>query len=69
MKSCRLKFQIILELIALSERAFLYKLKRKNSALSEAQAQESLKEWYKLRPGAEHGDGEGVPGDASRFDK
>ena len=62
------KFQMILELMELSERAFLYKLRKNNPNMDEAQVKLELTKWWQLRPGAEHGDGEGIPGDPKRFD-
>lgn len=62
------KFELIVELLELSERAFLYKLKKRKPDLSPDQIKEELRNWYQTRPGAEHGDGVGVPGNPSRFD-
>lgn len=69
MKDYSSKFQIILELFALSERAFLYKLKQKKPNLSPAEIEEQRREWCLTRPGAEYGDGEGILGDSRRFQK
>ena len=69
MSSGKSKFQIVLELIALSERAFLHKLKKKKPTISSIELKKALINWYRVRPGAEHGDGDGVPGDPSRFNK
>ncbi len=62
------KFQLIMELQELAERAFLYKLKLKNPNLTEKEITAELNKWYKTRPGAEYGDGVGKIGDPSRFD-
>lgn len=63
------KFNIILELIELGERAFVHKLKMKNPHLSPAEIAAAVRGWYLHRPGAELGDGVGVPGDIKRFDR
>ena len=57
-----------MELLELSERAFLFKLKQRKPGLTEAETQAELKDWYQTRPGAELGDGVGVPGNPRRFD-
>ena len=63
-----MRFQRIIELQELAERAFLYKLKKKSPNLTQDQISAEVYQWYRVRPGAEHGDGEGRPGDISRFD-
>jgi hypothetical protein len=63
------KLQIIEELLELSERAFLYKLKSKNPDITEEEQKKLLKDWYHDRPGAEDGDGVGVKGDPARFNR
>ncbi len=67
MKNCINKLKIISELLKLSERAFLHKLKKKKPNLTESEIALELKNWYLHRPGAEYGDGEGVPGNLDRF--
>ncbi len=69
MESGVAKFQILMELRRLGERAFLYKLRKEQPDLSEEQINEELTKWYQTRPGAEHGDGVGIIGDISRFEK
>ena len=61
------KFEIILELVELGERAFIHKLKKTNPLISPTEIEESVKDWYRDRPGAVLGDGTGVPGDIGRF--
>ncbi len=56
-----------LQLMQIMEHTFLYKLRQKNPDISEESMQEELKKWYMQRPEAEHGDGDGIPGDISRF--
>ena len=68
MTSSQAKFQVIIELFELSQRAFLHKLKKKHPNLTEEETASELRKWYQLRPGAELGDAEGIPGDLSRFD-
>lgn len=62
------KFEMILELVELGERAFIYKLKKMNPLISAAEIEEAVTAWYHDRPGAALGDGVGVPGDIRRFD-
>jgi hypothetical protein len=61
------KFSIVLELLELGERAFIHKLKQSNPSISSKEIEESVKAWYRERPGAVLGDGVGVPGDIKRF--
>lgn len=63
------KMQVVEELLQIGKRAFLYKLKQQHPDWTAAQVEVALKDWYLHRPGAEHGDGDGVPGDISRFFK
>lgn len=62
------RFQLIVELQELAERAFVHKLKASKPNLSEEEIKAELNRWYKVRPGAELGDGVGRPGNRSRFD-
>ena len=62
------KCRIILELVELGERAFVYKLKRTNPLISTTEFEEAVRGWYQDRPGARQGDGVGVLGDVGRFD-
>ena len=58
-----------MELRRLGERAFLHKLRLKRPDITPEQENEELSNWYRIRPGAEFGDGVGRAGDMSRFDK
>lgn len=61
------RFNIVMELRRLGERAFLYKLRQKHPDLTKEQENEELSKWYRIRPGAEFGDGVGRVGDPKRF--
>jgi len=61
------KFEMILELVELGERAFIYKLKKKNPLISPMEIEEAVSAWYRDRPGAVLGDAVGIPGDVRRF--
>lgn len=63
------KFGVILELVELGERAFVYKLKKMNPLISPREIEEAVRAWYRDRPGAVLGDGVGVPGDIGRFNR
>jgi len=68
MTDTKLKFEMILELVALGERAFIHKLKKVNPRITPAEIDEAVTAWYHDRPAAALGDAEGVPGDIRRFD-
>jgi Rv0078B-related antitoxin len=61
--------QIVQELLEIAERAFIHKLKKRNPEISDDAIRAAVNQWYAIRPGAELGDGVGVPGDPKRFDK
>lgn len=63
------KFEVILELIELAERAFVFKLKKDNPLITPSEIEEAVRAWYLDRPGAPLGDGVGEPGDISRFNQ
>ena len=63
------KFEIVLELVELGERAFVYKLKKTNPLISPTEIEKAVRASYRDRPGAEMGDGVGVPGDIGRFNR
>ncbi|XZE19647.1 hypothetical protein SH449x_004973 [Pirellulaceae bacterium SH449] len=69
MSSNQSKFEMIFELVELGERAFVFKLKKKDPLISSAAIEEAVRAWYQERPGAEFGDGVGEPGDISRFNR
>ena len=61
------RFKMLMELRRLGERAFLFKLRQKHPDLTTKQINEELSKWYRIRPGAEFGDGVGRAGDLKRF--
>lgn len=52
-----------LELADLAERMVRARLRRENPELSDDELEEQLLAWLHERPGAEHGDAEGIPVD------
>ncbi len=60
-------FEMIAELQRLAERAFVYKLRKANPYATDEEIENEVCKWYKLRPGAEHGDAEGRLLDPARF--
>ena len=62
------KLQIVIQLLEIAERAFVYKLTKRNPEMTESEIKTAVGNWYATRPGAELGDGVGVPGDPKRFD-
>ncbi len=63
------KLQIVAQLLDIAERAFVHKLLKRHPDMIEADVKSAIRNWYATRPGAEHGDGVGVPGDPKRFDQ
>lgn len=61
------KLGSFISLMRIMDRAFIHKLRAKRPNITEAEIAEELKRWYMTRPGAEHGDGDGIVGDLSRF--
>lgn len=61
------KFEIIGELQELGERAFVHKLKQRNPDITPEDLGIEINRWYRIRPGAENGDGPGRVVDPSRF--
>lgn len=61
------RFELLMELRRLGERAFVHKLRQKHPDLTPQQINEELSKWYCVRPGAEFGDGVGRVGDLKRF--
>jgi len=59
--------QIVQELLEIAERAFVYKLRKRNPEITDDAIRVAVNQWYATRPGAELGDGVGVPGDPKRF--
>ena len=60
------RFELLMELRRLGERAFLHKLRQKQPNLTSDEINEELSKWYRIRPGAEFGDGVGRVRDLSR---
>lgn len=67
--SANIKLQIVAQLLDMAERAFVHKLLKRHPNMTEAEFESAIRNWYATRPGAEHGDGVGVPGDPKRFDQ
>ncbi|MCC7338653.1 MAG: hypothetical protein IT422_26460 [Pirellulaceae bacterium] len=63
------RFSMVLQLLEIAERAFVYKLRKRRPAITEQEIEVAIKDWYALRPGASLGDGLGVPGDRRRFQR
>ncbi len=55
------RFQTILALFETAEAMLRQKLRRKHPEASEAEIEAQVREWLQRRPGAEYGDGVGVP--------
>lgn len=55
------------ELQELGERAFVHKLKEQRPDITPEELRAEINRWYRIRPGAEHGDGPGRVVDPSRF--
>ena len=60
--------QIVQELLEIAELAFIHKLRKCNPEITDDAIRAAVNLWYATRPGAELGDGVGVPGDPKRFD-
>jgi hypothetical protein len=60
-RAARERFRAALDLFDLAEQMLRQKLRRKHPGLTEAELEASFAEWVRRRPGAEHGDGEGIP--------
>ena len=55
------KLRMAFELIELADRMFRQRLRRESPGISEESIEEQVTAWYRRRPGAEFGDGEGTP--------
>jgi hypothetical protein len=53
--------EIAFDLAEAAEQMKRLSLKRQNPDATEEETEQAIREWYSYRPGAEHGDGEGVP--------
>jgi len=54
--------EIAFDLYQTAEQLMRQNLRRRNPAASEDEIEEGIREWLRRRPGAEHGDGVGRPG-------
>jgi len=61
------KLSVFIDLMRMMDNAFIHKLRSKRPNITDAEIAEELKSLYMRRPGAEHGDSDGVRGDLSRF--
>jgi|688.fasta_scaffold2856617_1 hypothetical protein len=61
------KLTVFLDLMRIVERAYVHKLKTRRPDITDEEVALEVKRWYMDRPGAEHGDSDGVIGDISRF--
>ncbi len=55
------RFQLALDLYDLGERMLRQKLRRRRPEATDAEIDAAITAWLVHRPGAEHGDGDGVP--------
>lgn len=60
------RMQITFELCDAAEQMKRLTLKRQHPDATDEEIEEMIVAWYQYRPGAEHGDGDGVP-DPERF--
>jgi len=67
MKTRNNRLSVFLELMEVMERAFIFKIKKREPEISDGALRERVKAWYLARPGAENGDGVGTPGDIGRL--
>jgi hypothetical protein len=61
------KLSVFLDLMQIVERAFVHKLKVRRPDITQEEISAAVTSWYMERPGAEHGDADGVVGDISRL--
>ncbi len=66
--SSQFKLRAVAQLLELAERAFIFKLTKSQSNITPEEIKAAVRDWYAIRPGAEFGDGVGVPGDPTRFE-
>lgn len=55
------RMEIAFDLAEAAEQMKRLSLKRQSPASTEEEIEQAIREWYSHRPGAEHGDGDGVP--------
>ena len=65
--SASAKLTVFIDLMRIVERGFIHKLKQRRPDVTEQEISEEIRRWYMERPGAEHGDSDGVVGDVKRF--
>lgn len=56
------RMEIAFDLFDTAEQLMRQNLRRRNPAASEGEIDEGIRQWLRRRPGAEHGDGVGRPG-------
>ena len=61
------KLSVFIDLMRMVEAGFIHKLKAKRPDITQEEISREVTRWYMSRPGAEHGDADGVRGDLSRF--
>jgi hypothetical protein len=61
------RLNVFIDLMRIVERGFIHKLKQRRPEATEQDISEEVARWYMERPGAEHGDSDGVVGDVARF--
>lgn len=61
--------EIAFELAEAAEQMKRMNLKRANPEATEEEIEQAIREWYSYRPGAEHGDGDGVPAGPKRWQR
>lgn len=61
------RFRAALDLADLAEEIMRANLRRRHPAATAEEIEDLLTHWYAQRPGAEHGDGEGIPIDLSKW--
>jgi hypothetical protein len=55
------KLRMAFELIDIAERMLRQRLRRESPGISDESIEQRVNAWYRRRPGAEFGDGEGIP--------
>ncbi|HVR63348.1 MAG TPA: hypothetical protein VMU50_15715 [Polyangia bacterium] len=56
------QFQTALDMFDFAESMVRQRISRENPKLSDDEVEARVRDWLRIRPGAEHGDGEGRPG-------
>jgi hypothetical protein len=63
------RMRIAFDLYETAEQMMRQNLRRRNPDATEEEIEQGIQEWLLRRPGAEHGDGPGRPGDPRRFER